>query len=160
MAKLWTAEEVAFLVEFFASHGAKHVSEKLGRSIGTVKSKASKMGIRQSKEATKANFRAFAEKKIAACDSVNWRLFEDWSPDMAYILGYMWADASVNQKYSMVVMLTTAEDGYLLEWIKDKIKSSHKIQTVYNTIYPGVPYKQINLTSTALARILRDKHGL
>jgi hypothetical protein len=51
---LWSKSEIALLKKLFPSNPTAKVATNLGRSIGTVKKKASRMGLKKSKKYMKS----------------------------------------------------------------------------------------------------------
>ena len=64
---------------------------------------------------------------------VDENFFKDWSPSMAYILGFVFADGAIldSRKSSRTCYLSiTINDRCLLEEIKHKLASMHKVITI------------------------------
>jgi DNA-directed RNA polymerase specialized sigma24 family protein len=51
---LWSKSEVALLRKLFPNNSTAKVAERLGRSLDTVKKKASRMGLKKSKKYMKS----------------------------------------------------------------------------------------------------------
>jgi DNA-directed RNA polymerase specialized sigma24 family protein len=51
---LWSKSEIALLKKLFPNNSTAEVAERLGRSLDTVKKKASRMGLKKSKKYMKS----------------------------------------------------------------------------------------------------------
>jgi hypothetical protein len=63
----------------------------------------------------------------------NWEFFREWSDDMAYTLGFMFADGCVSRVDNNVSMAVKASDIEVLEQIKEAMEASHPIGVFKNT---------------------------
>lgn len=97
--------------ELHMTHTAREIAKLLGIHTTTVHRKAKKMGL------------SFAgnQRKAERNQSCNIHFFDEWSPVMAYILGFIFADGSVRQ--STVSIEVTESDEEILNFIKRKTKS-------------------------------------
>ena len=73
---------------------------------------------------------------------INNFFFQTWSPSMAYILGFIFADGAIEdvQKSSRTCyLLITSKDLEILEQIKNALNSKHTIYSVLPTesLFPG-----------------------
>lgn len=75
---------------------------------------------------------------------INQNFFKSWSPKMAYVLGFVFADGAIEdvQKSSRTCYLTitvTSKDVLVLEKIRDAIKSNHKFyfRNAQEMIFPN-----------------------
>ena len=70
---------------------------------------------------------------------VNEKFFEKWSPDMAYVLGYIYADGSLDDSPYMrgkyIQITSTDEDS--IQRIKNWLSSEHKINTKKSNFIGG-----------------------
>lgn len=74
--------------------------------------------------------------------SINQNFFQTWSPQMAYVLGFIFADGAIEdvQKSSRTCYISiVSKDLSILEKIKSVMNSNHKLYERKSqlTIYPG-----------------------
>jgi len=62
---------------------------------------------------------------------VNHDFFKVWSPDMAYILGFWWADGCMPRNKKYFNILVQERDGYLLQNMLTSMGSNYKVYTVF-----------------------------
>lgn len=60
--------------------------------------------------------------------TANWKFFKEWSPDMAYVLGFIIADGNICRTTNNVSMRVKVSDRDLLERINVAMESTHPIQ--------------------------------
>lgn len=112
----WTDEMVAMLQDRYVSEGGAPIAAQLGVAIGCVQRKAASLGLH-----TIAGHAVAGRLRAVRNESFNIRYFDEWTPNMAYILGFLFADGSVDRhKHSVTVGLKT-EDGAVLEFIKKEL---------------------------------------
>lgn len=77
--------------------------------------------------------------------NVNENFFKMWTHDMAYILGFWWADGCIkNNKNSKVFSITQhKKDKYILEEILSKMNSSHPLGKIRNCFEIKIGSKEI-----------------
>lgn len=157
----WTPEEEAVVRELVPEFGYAHVSSILKRPEKSVRMRSHRLGVKLSDSLWKRLRQEQAERQIRNGKSVNPNYFQTWSPEMAYILGYLWADGTVNTRYQGVGMSCVQSDDYLIRWIRDQFQSKHKVGTFYtNKNDLTKPYTYCMVCSSGLARDLRDLHGM
>lgn len=87
---------------------------------------------------------------------VNDNFFKIWSSDMAYILGFWWADGNMDQKKKYFTILVQARDGYILESFLKIMSSSYKLNTRFNN---GFEYKYISICSPEINKDIEALGG-
>ncbi len=150
----WTDDEIAELRRVYPSQGHKPLLESLGRSRDAIMKVASELGL------VSHNKAKFIGNTVAANNnSVNQDYFATWSPNMAWLLGYIWADGCVTQGHLRFGCV--AQDDYLLEAIKKELQSTHKFTRRIPPDRPGIsPMSRLVVSSRNLVRSLVELHGL
>jgi len=97
--------------------------------------------------------------------SVNWRYFDGpWTPEKAYILGYLWADGTVYDEkgHTQLKLECHSQDEDVLLWVRSQLSSVHKVSYQPAGKYaPNEGPKTIcQICSTNLVRVLVDRFGI
>lgn len=91
------------------------------RSLSSINHKASRLGLR---------------KTIRSCKyGVNHYFFKEWSPKMAYVLGWFFSDGNVSSKENQINIHINQKDHAILEKIKAVLSSNRPIGTYSNSSY-------------------------
>lgn len=155
--KQWTSEEDSIVLKF-AGKGygwAKEASKSIDRSSASIVARSKEIG--------------YSYKP-----PVNIRFFDSWSQDMAYILGYLWADGTIQYKSkptaARVSLRCTQSDDALIKEIAVTMGATAKIQTIpakdvpYSGSKSGVIHSKaltsISINSVDLVKALVGTHGL
>jgi len=116
MKSLFNNVQLQFLKDNYSSRGAKFCSNELGFSVKRIRAKVNKLGLSLSKSFKSEIQRAIAKSrppKTASEYSVNpEQFFSIQTPEVAYMLGLIWADGTVYQKgyYNKVTLECQRED--------------------------------------------------
>ncbi len=140
----WTDEMLALLTERYAEDGDRGLAERLGTTAGAVRAKASILGLNRK-------------------PSVNEDYFETWTPNMAYALGYIWADGSINRGLDQLFLNCVTEDEAILLAIRADMGSTHKVRTTAADSRHGRNSRGQTgcaICSGKLIASLHDQHGL
>jgi hypothetical protein len=123
MRKSWSIEENDLIISRFASEGSRFLSLELGRSRNSIDSQARRLGV---KSLEKNQLRAGT---VSGRNVVNHRLFDSWSADMAYVLGYIFTDGSVQAGYGhwTLKLECNTEDEDILLQVRGLLNSNHKV---------------------------------
>lgn len=87
---------------------------------------------------------------------VNHDFFKTWSSDMAYILGFWWADGNMDQSKKYFTILLQTKDGYMLENFLKAMNSNYKINTRFNN---GFEYKYVSIYSPEINKDIETIGG-
>ena len=134
-AKLWQPEENAILRKYFPKLPMKKMALLLPqRSKTAIWAQGERLGLKQNR-----NYPRLA---------INEHYFKTWSPEMAYILGYVLADGCIIEGtykgYSGSLKLgVQTRDIDILEKIKKQLKSEHKISIVKGAAHLGIASQTI-----------------
>jgi hypothetical protein len=128
------------IISRFQTDDPKDIARDLGMDWTSVYRWARKLGI-----APKGNVRRAHRNQ-----SCNIHYFDQWSPNMAYILGYLFADGSVTE--AGVTADATESDKGILEFIKAETNSVLSIKTYAGTNGTKT-YCRIHLNS----KVIRNK---
>lgn len=156
----WTSAEVEYLTLYWPTKGTRHCSEVLGKSFGATQRKAILFGLKADHEAKKGVIARRMESKNVSCD-VNY-FDRDWSANMAYIVGYIFADGCILKQfgqYNAVAFLCHSKDETMILAIRDELKSSAKVVREQPKTRGG-PRTRFNVSSTVMAKSLNGRFGL
>jgi hypothetical protein len=88
--------------------------------------------------------------------------FENWSTEMAYYLGWIWADGNISD--GKLQIGCTTEDEEIVVGLRNAIHSKHKITRLdgywHKKGYYVKPYTKIAIYSKKLISCLVNKHGI
>jgi hypothetical protein len=166
----FTAEHVRQLREDYPSLGSVAMAERLGCSPATVRNKASTLGIRSDVWHTLAGRHRSSRNQTVRLD-----FFDSWTPESAYVLGYIWADGCVRTergKPAGVEFICTEDDAQILRDVATVLGCPNKLRehpartwTQKHGAYAGRAYQskaavRLAIHSTALASKLIADHGI
>lgn len=118
----WTDEMLAELTERYVAEGGQVLADEFGLAVDTVRRKASSLGLH-----TIAGHAIAGQKRAEENDRFNIRYFNTWSDDMAYILGFLFADGCINKRKTTTTICIAFKDESVLDFVKDCLKSSQEI---------------------------------
>lgn len=139
----WTQEMEAMLRARYVSEGSPRLAEELGLSHGTVMRRASMLGLH-----TNAGHVRHGKEVAENSRTCNIRYFDTWSPNMAYILGFLFADGSVGKQHKDISVYLAAKDECVLEFIRSEVCPGRKIYLVPES------------TSQATGRVRREQRAI
>ena len=114
----WTEERISALKERYVEEGGDILAEEFGFRLDNVRRKASELGLH-----TIAGHARAGKIKAENATHCNIHYFDEWSPNMAYILGFLFADGCVSERGSVMINLSE-KDQSVLNFIKEEMKSS------------------------------------
>lgn len=138
MNKIWTQENIDFLKNFYPEKGAIYCAEKLNRGIPAIYSRCSMLKIRPTLEYLKESRRnrvlKYNDNRPNSDFKVNLDQFLNIEkPEVAYILGYLWADGYIVRNEIRLEILKTDMDtikSVLLElgdWnFQERVRDNNK----------------------------------
>ena len=118
----WTKAMITVLKERYVSEGGEPLAQEFGLFIDTVRKKASELGLH-----TIAGHAKAGRERAEASISSNIRYFDSWSPNMAYVLGFLFADGCVNKSRTSIHTLISTKDEAVLNFIRQEIQVKSKI---------------------------------
>lgn len=107
----WTSTDIKFLIKNSSMKDA-YIAQKLNRSTNSIRTKRIRLGI---------------NKKFSTIYSINSDFFKYWNDEMAYILGYIFADGSVRIRKSGMELSIKSKDFEILETMNNKMRSNYRI---------------------------------
>ncbi len=107
----WTSKEKQFLIDHISMKDEK-VAQELNRSIYSIRNKRIRLGI---------------NKKYLSKYSLNLDFFKSWSNEMAYILGYIFADGYIRIRKSGMELTIKSIDFGILNKMNKAMESSYPI---------------------------------
>jgi len=120
MNKLYREEEIEFLNNYYPIYGAKFCSEKLNRSIESLRAKASRLNLKSGKQKLKEDI---IFENITPDENINSKIFinsEFITKESAYFIGFFWADGYIRKDRELVIEIIK-DDGENLINIFNKL---------------------------------------
>ena len=114
----WSVKETDYLKNNFRWKYKDIILKNLNRNWNAIKLKASKLGLKRDNQTILP---------------LNQDFFKNWNWDSAYILGFLCADGNLSSKRNLITF--SSNDNQLIQLIKLKLKSEHKIQGPYKNNY-------------------------
>jgi hypothetical protein len=150
---LWTQEEIDFLKENYPTKGGEYCTEKLDRTKGAVMTRARMIGVKVNKETISELSRA-AQKKIQdkrpnSDFKVNVEQFLNINkPEVAYFLGYFWADGYLLTSRNELRFEIATEDMDMIKNVMDSLGEWN-----YNYRQRDIKYKKLTSAITSNAKL-------
>ena len=162
MKARWKPSEFETLKTFWPTQGSKAVAEMLGRSWKAVQKKALRSKVLCDQQSLNARRGLTIANANDSCDT---SYFErEWSPNQAYILGYIFADGCLTKGLYSLSLLCHSKDEEILLAIQQELKSTHKVSRVAAKVFPNGrsngPRTSINVSSSKLVHSLVNRFGL
>lgn len=121
----WTEKMLAEIRERYVNEGGSKLAKQFGVTIDSVRKKASEMNLH-----TIAGHKQWGEIRASNNTSSDIHYFDEWSPNMAYVLGFLFADGCIDKDLRSVRVCTVSTDDSILEFIRKETKSVNKIHRV------------------------------
>lgn len=167
---VYTSEQIQRLRDAYPNLGASALAKEFGCTAHSVRNKAYQLGIK----CPTSNYR---KGQVAAAQNttVNINFFDSWTPESAYVLGYIWADGSIrhiNGQSVALSFLCTESDAQLIRDIARAMGNPGNLRhhparewTVKSGPYAGrirhsKPGVKLQINSTLLAQTLVETHGI
>jgi hypothetical protein len=117
----WTRADAAILTSY-ATFGGERISQMFGIPISSIRSRVKRLGVTGGTQGS-------ADRRANDNSSVNQEFFRVWSANLAWLLGYIWADGSVSAKKSgwFISFRCISTDDHILDDIQCSIGSSKPI---------------------------------
>jgi hypothetical protein len=130
MRQLWTTTDLRELTRSYAAEGASALATRLGRSVHSVCSQARRYGIRSSVRRLQQ-----VQTRAQSSPTVNAHFFDDTTPEVSFVLGFIWACGSVRTKHRHILRLVCYEDREeRLQVVLDMLQSRHQLQRYGNRL--------------------------
>ena len=115
----WTPQRLTDLRRLYPTADSLELCRTIQLPLHAIRSKAKALGLRcliraQLSGAT----RAVMQK------SCNIHFFDEWCPTMAYVLGFLFADGSINKRGSDVIVGLAVRDECVLDFLKEVTRST------------------------------------
>lgn len=144
----WDDEVISAIKERYVKEGGDKLATDFGITLGMVQRKASTMGLH-----TIAGHKRWGRERAENNASCDIHYFDRWSPNMAYILGFLFADGSVDKHMHTVGVCMKAEDRSVVDFIRTELKSIYEPR-VTPARGNDKPQIQFGLHSTIIAEQL------
>lgn len=150
----WTEDMLTSIRDQYVLEGGKKLSKKFGLSIDTVRRKASSMGLH-----TIIGHAIAGEDRAKNCSSWNLSYFDEWNPRMSYILGFLFADGSVDKRLVSIRIQIASKDESILDFIRKELNPKAKIYRFdgrldRRTGNVNQPQSRFSINSTVIVRKL------
>lgn len=144
MKKIELSEQ--WLKESLTSKSPKEISEEIGCNVETVRRRIRDLGISRSRNS----------------HLINEGFFDKWSHDMAYILGFTYADGSINTSlhHNQLTYQLNTVDLEVLEFIRDKIQPSKRIYKYERIDKRTKKVYQVSHLTISSKKIVKSLSGL
>lgn len=158
---VWKESDKKIVVEFWPTKGSRFVQGLLSvpKKLPAIQQMAYRLGL---KCLDYQGIREESSLRVAlSSKSCDYNYFRVWSPNMAYIAGYIFADGSISR--NVLSLLCSSRDEELIIAIRDELKSSHAIQRQPARTTGGRnngPRTSICICSRILVKSLEDVFGL
>jgi len=149
----------------YASEGPRHIAEEFGIQRRTVTIYARRLGVR-----SLGRFERSGMTQRQSKAGVNVNYFDEWGPNVAYVLGYIWADGCVHRNGEAGLQLsfgiTTSDEHLLLDILADMratvaVHRRGKSQTSFaGKATTSNPFTTATISSVPLVNCLMTRHGI
>lgn len=154
-AFVWTDEMIATMHRLYATADADTLVREVGVPLHVIRSKGRVLGLRNV-----TCLQRRGRTRSLTQMSVNIHFFDEWSADMAYILGFLFTDGSITKRLYDVVIGLAEKDTCVLDFIKAKTKSTRKydyrIGSVDKNGHKHAPSVFLTLASKVMVQRLMD----
>lgn len=118
----WNETMLSILKNRYVEEGAEAIAAELNLCVSTVQHKAGELGLH-----TNAGHVRWGLKRASESKTVDIHYFDEWSPNMAYILGFLFADGCISKRLTDIRILIARKDEEILDFIKQELKSKQRI---------------------------------
>ncbi len=148
MRQVWTAADRRNIALDYAREGASALAERLGRSANSVCSQARRFGLKSGARRAKQG-----DTRVRTNRTVNSRFFGRVNSDVAFALGFIWANGSIRTRHRHVLRLVCHEERVdRLHRILTLMESKHQLQRYGKRIV-------VELGNSHLVQSLIDEFG-
>lgn len=142
----------------YEEEGSVPIAKDLGITRSGVLRMAKAMKLKYKDQRKKS-----AIKRQISNTTCNYNYFKTWSPNMAYALGYIYADGCINKSKTAVMLLCHSKDEEIIVQIHKEMDSKHHIGRRPAKTYGGRnngPRTYCNFSSMLLVKDLIELHGV
>jgi hypothetical protein len=159
----WVPDELRMyrrkvIADRYSKEGSVPIARDLGLTRGAVLTMAKRMGLVYADR-----YKHHSEKVKAANKSCNHAYFKTWSPNMAYILGYIYADGCIDKAHTSLCLLCHSKDEEIIVAIHKELNSLHRISRKPARVQGGRnngPQTACSFSSMQLVDVLVNQHGM
>lgn len=147
--KKWTIEEINFLKEHYPFKGILYCAERLNRTSGAISTRTNLLKLYIHKETNSMNIsiaqKKYQENRLDSDFKVNINQFLNIEkPEVAYFLGYFWADGYLMTSRGELRLSIATEDMDVIKNVMDSLGDWN-----YNHRHRGITYKPITSAITS-----------
>ncbi len=119
----WTDNLLDVLQQRYVDEGGHVLAKELGLNVDTVRRKASELDLH-----TIAGHKRWGRERASKNDSCDIHFFDQWSENMAYVLGFLFADGSINKECTGLRVCMSRKDDVIVRYIKALLGLKRKIR--------------------------------
>jgi len=128
----YTNQQEEELKSRYPSEGAKPLAQEWQVSLSRVRNLAAKLEVRVNRDYRHRLAQVRTQTRSLNNPNVNVTYFQTWSPNMAYVLGYIWADGWIQEgvkgkRGHILGLKCTIADRALVEGVREEMRSNHKL---------------------------------
>lgn len=151
--KKWTTEEVNFLKEHYNNKGLLYCTERLNRTSGAISTRANLLKLYIHKETNSVNIsiaqKKYQKNRLDSNFKVNVNQFLNIEkPEVAYFLGYFWADGYLMISRGELRLSIATEDMNVIKNVMDSLGDWN-----YNHRHRSITHKPITSAITSNRRL-------
>lgn len=149
----WTNDKIDYLTANYKKFTNKELATRLSMSSGTIRKKYKELGLSK-----KSGYRPHFALKYETQEDY----FETWSPNMAYLLGFITADGHLNISdcHNRLIIGLSQKDKCILDFVSDQIsRRPYYINKNNNSIYLTINSKKL-IKSIQAAGLPADKNNI
>lgn len=144
---LWTSEMIMEIISRYAKEGPDELAKEFGVTKSTVMKVATKLGLH-----TNAGHRRWGRTREENNSSYDLHYFDQWSPNMAYVLGFLFADGSINKALHGFGATVKTPDESILLFLQKELKAEKGIyRTPSGYCYPCGEVNKSGSTSLGIS---------
>lgn len=146
--------------ETYPTIGSKAIAEKYGVTPVYVRSCAADLGVSSDMALSHKRRGQARHKKNKDLSEKAPEFLRSWSPEAAYILGYIWADGCVNDgRHKSLIFGSVTSDECLLEYARSKLNPAAKIHRKPGKVRPDgtvvAPYSRPEINGPSVVETLK-----
>ena len=118
---VWTPEMLKAIKKLYPTADKQTLEDAIGLPYYAIQTKARRLGLYNTTWKERGS-----KTKSANNTSCDIHFFDEWSTDMAYVLGLLWADGSIPKRQCEVVIALVETDQCALDFVKEKTKCTRE----------------------------------
>jgi len=159
MRRKWTQDEHFILKTRYEQEGELALSRELDRTPASVGSEARRLGIKANRQ---LRYRRMGDS-LKQHNPKNTEFFKIWTSEMAYTIGYIWADGSIQNTSVLKLDCNTEDEEVILkiaEWLQSNNKITREPEKTFIQNGKQVHSKPKTKTSICSVEMVQDLNGI